>query len=929
VHVTKVIVVGGGIGGMTAAQELLERGFEVSVYDYRSIPGGKSRTIPAPNSGTNGRPDLPGEHGFRFVPAFYRHLPDSMTRIPFPGNKNGVYDNLVGTTRIEIAPYDKAPIEVLSRFPRNFDDVLVVLKDLFDPPQIGLLPGEIEFFAKKMWQVMTSCRERRLHELENQSWLDYTDAKNKSPAYQTYLANGLSRSLVAAQPELASARTIGQVQVHLLFGMMNLFVSSTDRVLDGPTSPRLIEPWIAHIRAMGGKYTSRIECTDFACQQGRITSVGLKNRDTGEVVRETADYYVSALPVEVMGPLVNADMTAPGAAPFLATIRDLQKSTRWMNGIQFFLKKDITVVHGHTLYVNSPWALTSISEAQFWSSLKLSDYGDGQVNGVLSVDISEWCKPGTFNNKFAENCTPQEIADEVWAELTQSLNVPGQPPVISQDDIHSWFLDTDIADAPRNSPNVASNNQYGAAPGASIDKEPLFINEAGSWEKRPQADTAIENFLLAADYVQTNADLACMDSANEAARRAVNAILDRTGSSAVRCEIWDMDMPDIFAPLRALDSARYEQGLPWTDFPLPTRPPPAASLRNVFNKPPVEVPANAPAIDAKNLTLADDGYHLYKYQTDPNLFWFTEWWYFNFIDKKTGKSGMVTFAVFNGADIDLMGVASLNAAVFDPKGTGITMEIDFHTLNNFWALNGKADVDLAGSRLRVLPDGSYQINASTADGSVAMGLTYQPMDEPQLLADGVHASSSWEVSSWLAWMPSAKVNGWVSVHGNRIDLVDATGYHDHDWGIWYVPGNVWAWASFSDLEQKLGFDVGLHAAFQKSTAYFRFGDLRLFFPQDNFKYAFADWEPWKILWKYPQTVTFSAIDATGQYQVSMTWKVLDTATLYKYPLIVFEQSAHFAGTLHQKDGAGWKTIASFDTQGFCEYTSKWIGGGPE
>ncbi|HEX4384809.1 MAG TPA: NAD(P)-binding protein, partial [Myxococcales bacterium] len=91
---TKVLVVGGGIGGMTAAQELLERGFEVSVYDYRSIPGGKSRTIPAPNSGTNGRPDLPGEHGFRFVPAFYRHLPDSMTRIPFPGNKNGVYDNL-------------------------------------------------------------------------------------------------------------------------------------------------------------------------------------------------------------------------------------------------------------------------------------------------------------------------------------------------------------------------------------------------------------------------------------------------------------------------------------------------------------------------------------------------------------------------------------------------------------------------------------------------------------------------------------------------------------------------------------------------------------------------------------------------------------------------------------------------------------------
>src|SRR6185503_9991118 len=33
-------------------------------------------------TGTRGRTDLPGEHGFPFFPAFYRHVIDTMARIP-------------------------------------------------------------------------------------------------------------------------------------------------------------------------------------------------------------------------------------------------------------------------------------------------------------------------------------------------------------------------------------------------------------------------------------------------------------------------------------------------------------------------------------------------------------------------------------------------------------------------------------------------------------------------------------------------------------------------------------------------------------------------------------------------------------------------------------------------------------------------------
>src|SRR3954467_8723705 len=90
---------------MTAAHELAVRGFAVVVYELRQIPGGKARSMDA-IPGTGGRRALPGEHGVRFFPGFYKHLPDSLSRIPYRNQLQGVFDNLVTSTQIEIARAD-------------------------------------------------------------------------------------------------------------------------------------------------------------------------------------------------------------------------------------------------------------------------------------------------------------------------------------------------------------------------------------------------------------------------------------------------------------------------------------------------------------------------------------------------------------------------------------------------------------------------------------------------------------------------------------------------------------------------------------------------------------------------------------------------------------------------------------------------------
>jgi len=531
----KVIVLGGGVAGMSAAHELAERDFEVVVYETRAIPGGKARSLPFPGSGTAGRPDLPAEHGFRFFPGFYRHLPDTMGRIPFGGESDGVLGNLVGTSRVQMALEGRAEIVTPAHFPSTPDDLGVAFGSLLaHAATLGIPPQDQAYFVNRLLVLLTSCEQRRFAEYEHQSWWEFSGAKTRSAAYGKFLADGLTRTLVAAKAHEMSARTGGAILLQLLFDLARPG-HQVDRVLNGPTNDVWIDPWLAHLRSLGVDYRSEHQVQAIHTSDARVTGVSIVAQ--GRPFVDTADFYVAAVPVEVMRLLAGDEIKQ--AEPRLAGLHLLR--TRWMNGIMFYLDRDVSPVHGHSLYIDSPWALTSISQAQFWKGVDLERMGDGRVSGILSVDVSDWEAKGIVHGKQAMFCSKEEVRDEVWAQLKGSLNDAGVE-ILDDANVVSWFLDPDIV-----YPN----------PTEATNLEPLLINTAGSWENRPDATTSIENLFLASDYVRTHTDLATMEGANEAARRAVNGILDGSGSNQPRCSVWSLSEPAMFAPARALDRALF------------------------------------------------------------------------------------------------------------------------------------------------------------------------------------------------------------------------------------------------------------------------------------------------------------------------------------------------------------------------------------
>jgi len=539
-----VIVIGGGIGGLTAAQELAERGLEVHVYDTRATWGGKARTQPVPGTGTGGRRDLPGEHGFRFYPRFYRHVIDMMARTPVgEGSGRFVDGHLQPCTETGVALIDGG---TWSRYQRRFlvrpYDILEAAEVLFQ--QLGFDPADAGLFGLKVLQYMSTSEERRLGEYEGVSWWQFLGGDGYSQKCQNR-ASGIPRMMVAMDARIGNARTIGGTSMQLLLDFTTSGVTS-DRTMGGPTSEMWIDPWVDYLKRLGVHFHAGEVCTgldvDAGCVAGARFASGLAAK---------GDHYVLAVPIEAAQGLMSEDLAAlDGQCDRLRTAK-VDQLVSWMVGIQFYLREDVPLARGHMVFPDAPWALTAISQPQFWSepaSLFRRRYGNGEVGGLISVDISEWEKEGSFVRKKARDCTKDEIQAEVWWQLKSALN--GSRPdqqTLTDDLLHSWHLDDDL------------DYSTGLPP---VNWSRLLIHPPGSWAVRPEAASAVPNFCFAADYVRTYTDIASMEGACEAGRRAANVILDRIGSTASRVQIWPLTEPAMYDVWKQLDADLYRVGRP-------------------------------------------------------------------------------------------------------------------------------------------------------------------------------------------------------------------------------------------------------------------------------------------------------------------------------------------------------------------------------
>ncbi len=537
-----IAILGGGMGGLACAHELSRQGIKVTIYEAASQLGGKARSQYVAGTGTNGRRDLPGEHGFRFYPSFYRHVIESMREIHDPLSPSGtVVGNLVEAPEAGVA-LEEFGVVVTPRKQRSLHDIK---RSIAGIQRVGGSISDLARYLGAHLKYLTACDGRLNGEFESQSWARFIGADRPGHYADEFrdVLLACTRTMVAMDAERGSSRTVGRASCLLLTD--SFAADDVDRTMMGPTTECWLEPWQRQLASWGVDTRFGHRVTRLELSAGKIARAWVRHGDRAEAPVE-ADAYVLAVPLEVAHGLITPALGA--AEPALATLAeiDLRETMSWMTGAQFFLREDLPLSGGHLFFPRSPWSLTAISQAQFWNrgARGMACYGDGRLAGILSVDISSCFTPDADGVRLVDERSREGILRRTLDQILEALDAPTRSKLANA--VFAAHLDQDLRVGPSGVENAGR----------------LLVHPPGSWHRRPGAVLKIPNLFLAADYVRTSVDLASMEGANEAGRRAARGILERFGFDASTVKLFDYPGLQRFSRMKALDELLHQAGLP-------------------------------------------------------------------------------------------------------------------------------------------------------------------------------------------------------------------------------------------------------------------------------------------------------------------------------------------------------------------------------
>ena len=560
---THVVIAGGGIAGMTAAMILAEANVRVTLCEAAPEAGGKAKSLRRPDG-------HPTEHSLRMYWFYYQTLLTLIARIPTENGRT-VLHNLVGVSLIRI--YGRriigraaAPVPL----ERGRPTFARKMRRLFAPLQqlgqitlrsvvliIGLTqrrvasPAEVIRYLYAHLRLLWMCGERRVAELGDISYADYLQMSRKSPQAQMFFS-ALPRIFVAARPD-AEAAAIADMILKGLFNFtscppaINNVTLPKVMMMDGPTSERMIDPWIHHLQNLGVDIHFNTNISDLEFEDGRIT--GLTSTDRR---RFGCDYAIIALPYLTLREMAKSDHVKRHL-PHLAQQHAIALESS--SGIQCFLR-DIPATWPSfmrpgvfTAYLGSEWSLVSVLQGEgFWRNVRLPE----GTKYVLSITWSDVDKPGRIVHRPASECTPDEILTECLAQCG----------IDDRSQILGWENDYELrhlseADYQRLAGDLPPHLALAPARGMRmVNLAPLAIQMPGAHHRSPRIRTEVPNLFLAGEVTYSpglTLFVPTMEKAASSGHLAASQILSVAAPDAMSGLRMDLRDPAPFAVLRRVD----------------------------------------------------------------------------------------------------------------------------------------------------------------------------------------------------------------------------------------------------------------------------------------------------------------------------------------------------------------------------------------
>jgi uncharacterized protein with NAD-binding domain and iron-sulfur cluster len=503
----RVLIVGGGITGLTVAHECIEAGAEVEICEREQRWGGKavSYRLDAQHEIAG----VPVEHSLRNFGSVYFSLFDTMRRIPC--DKGTVFDRLCPVPGIVL----RGPNGVATRLTTALDSP--AWRQGFDfyraMRRFGVPRRDCVFWCRRIGHYILGKKSLRAA-VAAARFDEHFQLNRRSRAFADFML-AFADIIFAAKADASAATVIELFALVMLARDINPYrLAHRINITRGPVNECFVDPWTAYLRRQGvrmhlGMPAVAIEWTGAAEQSG----VGAIRFSDGS--QRKADSYVLAVPpsaIATLAPKVYAGSALP------------QMRQEWSAGIQLILGRipaDVVERDCLTMFLASPWAIITLLEGPpLWAGVPMPP----GVAGVLSATISRFDTPGIVHHKPFKHCNEREVLEEVLAQI----GVSDRAAVIG---MHAGSLRRLSA---ADFTSGAHGPFRGWEAGAPDDNNLLWATSAALCIYGPESGirgapvtTSLPELFLAGEYTGTAMKIPTMEKANQAGKLCAASVLGR------------------------------------------------------------------------------------------------------------------------------------------------------------------------------------------------------------------------------------------------------------------------------------------------------------------------------------------------------------------------------------------------------------------
>jgi Flavin containing amine oxidoreductase len=494
----KVVIVGAGIAGMTAALYLLKAGFDVTIIEKSNHVGGKF-------GATRGKHNEPHEHAYHFLGDWCVNFWTVATQIGLTRNRDfrqskGVrflrpYDGRRLPDRLSTLALDQLP----SRFTESLysgvlppDDMLIWFYSLLELVTHGRDLDEKEFLNR----ISVNGFMRWLPYMTDRAALLHQEALMKAfaiPSYETSARSyrRLARFLSRDQDGWILTKPVDE-------GFWCQFLKALQKCRRGE-SPANDAYWPV-------QRNTALEEVKVEREGRRLAHVcGLRVAEQGK--SEPWDEFGSLLITVPPGDLVSIVEQSPSlrcAAPGLLDLRKLK--SKQMASLDVYFRRPLADIPSeHVTLIDGDWITMPQDRKE-----RLGTYGNRMASRFALSFVDNY-------QAWKGNPRQETWLNVVAADFEPLAGLREEEAKQAMLDELGKYLVFDPADIDHQRSTLQPNAEA-----------PLFMNTVGSWQHRPpagrytdgQSKVLVDNLYLAGDYCQSQVDVVSLEGAVMTARLA-------------------------------------------------------------------------------------------------------------------------------------------------------------------------------------------------------------------------------------------------------------------------------------------------------------------------------------------------------------------------------------------------------------------------